>query len=657
MVRIRRSRRSLPAAAAVVGVVTTVAAVLLLALVVCTSPSPAAAVEAAGDAAEDGGFGAEAGGDLDPDTVDLGGPDDLSGPTGEEEVDDDEPDLPPSAAETPKDPEATAAIDPPTGPSASVYTAPSAAGAFFLETFQGDWESTWVKSGISKFSGPWAVGGGAAPGIPGDKSLIVTRRARHYGISAPASTGDLAGKDFVLQYEVKLEDGLTCGGAYLKLPAAPFKDLLKFDSDTPYSIMFGPDKCGATDKVHFIFQSKHPKTGKMTEHHLKSPPPIAAADKKTHLYTLAVLANGSYSVSVDGEVKRNGELSEDFEPPVQPAEEIDDAEDTKPSDWVDEAKISDPEATKPDDWDEDAPAEIPDAAAVMPDNWLVDEPAKIPDPNAKKAEAWDDEEDGEWTAPLVDNPKCADAGCGEWTRPMIANPAYKGKWTAPMVDNPAYRGVWKPRKIPNPDYYEVGAVKLLPVEAVGVEIWSMDQGILFDNVLLGNDVSGASGFADATWKVKKAAEDEVSAAEAKKAKEEAKEAEAGKDPAPGLAAKVLAMLSTAEHALQPLEQMVRDSGLEPVLDKLVVAGVRTPMLLCAAAPLAVVVMLLSCMGGRRKRPTPAMPAAASAPVVPVVPVVPADGAEPAAESIDKPAVAGVSVEAVGVRKRRGAREE
>lgn len=240
---------------------------------------------------------------------------------------------------------------------------------------------------------------------------------------------------------------------------------------------------------------------------------------------------------------------------------------------------------------------------------------------------------------------------------MIANPAYKGKWTAPMVDNPAYRGVWKPRKIPNPDYYEVGAVKLLPVEAVGVEIWSMDQGILFDNVLLGNDVSGASGFADATWKVKKAAEDEVSAAEAKKAKEEAKEAEAGKDPAPGLAAKVLAMLSTAEHALQPLEQMVRDSGLEPVLDKLVVAGVRTPMLLCAAAPLAVVVMLLSCMGGRRKRPTPAMPAAASAPVVPVVPVVPADGAEPAAESIDKPAVAGVSVEAVGVRKRRGAREE
>ena len=32
----------------------------------------------------------------------------------------------------------------------------------------------------------------------------------------------------------------------------------------------------------------------------------------------------------------------------------DDPEDTKPADWVDEAKITDPHATKPADWDEDA---------------------------------------------------------------------------------------------------------------------------------------------------------------------------------------------------------------------------------------------------------------------------------------------------------------
>lgn len=67
----------------------------------------------------------------------------------------------------------------------------------------------------------------------------------------------------------------------------------------------------------------------------------------------------------------------------------------------------------------------------------------------------DDEMDGEWEAPLINNPKCADApGCGEWKAPVIDNPNYKGKWRPPMIDNPNYRGKWTPRKIPNPDYYE-----------------------------------------------------------------------------------------------------------------------------------------------------------------------------------------------------------
>ena len=39
-------------------------------------------------------------------------------------------------------------------------------------------------------------------------------------------------------------------------------------------------------------------------------------------------------------------------PSVNPPKEIDDPEDKKPADWVDEAKIDDPDASKPDDWDE-----------------------------------------------------------------------------------------------------------------------------------------------------------------------------------------------------------------------------------------------------------------------------------------------------------------
>lgn len=51
----------------------------------------------------------------------------------------------------------------------------------------------------------------------------------------------------------------------------------------------------------------------------------------------------------------------------------------------------------------------------------------------------DDEEDGEWEAPQIDNPNCKAVGCGEWKRPSIKNPNYKGKWTAPLIANPDYK--------------------------------------------------------------------------------------------------------------------------------------------------------------------------------------------------------------------------
>ena len=49
---------------------------------------------------------------------------------------------------------------------------------------------------------------------------------------------------------------------------------------------------------------------------------------------------------------KSGNLLLSMLPSVNPPKEIDDPDDKKPEDWVDEAKIDDPEATKPDDWDE-----------------------------------------------------------------------------------------------------------------------------------------------------------------------------------------------------------------------------------------------------------------------------------------------------------------
>lgn len=56
---------------------------------------------------------------------------------------------------------------------------------------------------------------------------------------------------------------------------------------------------------------------------------------------------------------------------------------------------------------------------------------------------WDDEEDGEWQAPLIDNPKCEGiSGCGPWSPPIIDNPEYKGEWKAKRIPNPDYKVIY-----------------------------------------------------------------------------------------------------------------------------------------------------------------------------------------------------------------------
>jgi len=221
-------------------------------------------------------------------------------------------------------------------------------------------------------------------------------------------------------------------------------------------------------------------------------------------------------ILIDGEEKKNANFlsAEDFEPPLIPAKTIPDPDDKKPEDWDERAKIPDPSAAKPDDWDEDAPMEIEDEEAVKPEGWLDDEPEEIDDPEATKPEDWDDEEDGEWEAPKIDNPKCETGpGCGEWKRPMKRNPAYKGKWNAPLIDNPNYKGIWKPQEIPNPDYFELEKPDFEPVAAIGIEIWTMQDGILFDNILIAKDEKTAESYRETTWKPKFEVEKEKQKAE------------------------------------------------------------------------------------------------------------------------------------------------
>ncbi|KAJ6800931.1 calnexin-like protein [Iris pallida] len=411
-----------------------------------------------------------------------------------------------------------------------------ASDPLFYESFDEPFEGRWITSEKEEYQGAWKHSKSEGHD---DYGLLVSEKARKYAIVKELDEPvNLKDGTVVLQFETRLQNGLECGGAYLKYlrPQEAGWISKEFDNESPYSIMFGPDKCGSTNKVHFILKHKNPKTGKYVEHHLKYPPSVPS-DKLTHVYSAILKPDNELLILIDGEEKKKASFlsSEDFEPALIPSKTIPDPDDKKPEDWDERAKIPDPNAVKPDDWDEDAPMEIEDEDAVKPEGWLDDEPEEIDDPEAKKPEDWDDEEDGEWEAPKIDNPKCEEApGCGEWKRPSKRNPAYKGKWHAPLIDNPSYKGIWKPQEIPNPEYFELDRPDFEPIAAIGIEIWTMQDGILFDNILIASDEKVAESYREKNWRPKYDAEKE------KQKKEEA--AAAGPDGLSGMQKRVFDVL-------------------------------------------------------------------------------------------------------------------
>ncbi|XP_010154260.1 PREDICTED: calmegin [Eurypyga helias] len=401
---------------------------------------------------------------------------------------------------------------------AVVYQTPKPTGeVYFTETFDGELTG-WVLSKtkkedteeITKYDGRWEAEELKENTVPGDRGLVLKSVAKHHAISAMLTKPFVFNsKPLIVQYEVNFQDGIDCGGAYVKLlSSSDDLNLEYFFDKTPYTIMFGPDKCGEDYKLHFIFRHRNPKTGEYDEKHAKRPDIDLKKfylDKKTHLYTLVLKPDDTFEMLIDQSVVGKGSLLEDMVPPVNPPKEIEDPRDKKPDDWDERPKIPDPNAVKPDDWDEDEPSKIEDPDAVKPEGWLDDEPQYVPDPNAKKPKDWDEEMDGEWEAPQIPNPKCETApGCGHWVRPMKNNPNYKGKWKAPMIDNPNYQGIWSPRKISNPDYFEdPHPFEMTTVSAIGLELWSMTSDIYFDNFIICSEKEVADRWAADGWGLKK----------------------------------------------------------------------------------------------------------------------------------------------------------
>jgi len=320
-------------------------------------------------------------------------------------------------------------------------------------------------------------------GLDTESTRLKTQKdASFYAISSNIDEPlDNSDKPLVLLLTVKHEQSIDCGGGYLKLMNA-LEDSSKFDGDTQYEIMFGPDFCGSTRKVHAILRHGE-------ENLLINKDVSATNDLWTHRYVFVLNPDNTFEIKVDGESKRKGDVKEfwDFELP----KEINDPEISKPKDWVDDPMMVDPEDEEPEDW--------------VKEEMIVD-------PDATKPEDWDDEDDGDWEAPL------------------IGNPDYKGPWSPREIDNPDYKGAWEHPKIPNPDYKEVvNPAHRLPINYVGFDLWQVKSGTLFGDIVLADSEEDVESMMWDAEKVEAEKEAKKAYDEANKPPEEEKEEDEDED--------------------------------------------------------------------------------------------------------------------------------
>ncbi|XP_044740050.1 calreticulin [Chrysoperla carnea] len=277
-----------------------------------------------------------------------------------------------------------------------------------------------------------------------DQGLQTSQDARFYALSHKFPPFSNEGKELVIQFSVKHEQNIDCGGGYIKVFDCKLNQE-DMHGESPYEIMFGPDICGpSTKKVHVIFSYKG-------QNHLIKKDIRCKDDVYTHYYTLVVRPDNTYEVLIDGESDTKGSLEEDW-------------------DFLPPRKIKDPEAKKPEDWDDNE--KIPDPDDKKPEDWDV--PEHIPDPEATKPDDWDDEMDGEWEPPMIDNPE------------------YKGVWTPKQINNPNFKGIWEHPLIDNPEFTaDDNLYRRDEICAVGFDLWQVKAGTIFDNVLVTDDINYA----------------------------------------------------------------------------------------------------------------------------------------------------------------------
>ncbi|XP_058513571.1 calreticulin-3 [Ochotona princeps] len=340
------------------------------------------------------------------------------------------------------------------------------ATVYFQEEFlDGErWRNRWVQSTNNSQFGHFRLSSGKFYGHKEkDKGLQTAQNGRFYAISARFKPFSNKGKTLVLQYTVKHEQKMDCGGGYVKLFPADV-DQRNLSGTSQYYIMFGPDICGFDiKKVHVILHFKN-------QYHANKKSIRCKVDGFTHLYALVLRPDLSYEVKIDGQSIESGSIEHDWN--VTSLKKMARSS-AGPEAWAQSAE------DKSQDWEK----HFLDAGASEPRDWNSDLDA-------------------------------------DFQAPMLQKPPYQDGLKPEGID----KHVWLHRKMKSTNSLtEYDLAEFENIGAVGLDLWQVRAGTIFDNFLITDDEEYAENFGKATWGETKGPEKEMDAIQAKEEMKKARE--------------------------------------------------------------------------------------------------------------------------------------
>uniref|UniRef100_A0A5S6QV96 Calreticulin n=1 Tax=Trichuris muris TaxID=70415 RepID=A0A5S6QV96_TRIMR len=305
-----------------------------------------------------------------------------------------------------------------------------------------EWKNRWVQSKHKSDYGVVNISHGSFYGdAQAGVGLQTTQDSRFYAVSRKFDNplGNIS-KALVIQFSVKHEQKIDCGGAYIKLLSAKVNQT-DFHSDSPYYIMFGPDICADAKVLRIIFNYN----GTYFTWNQKV---SCKAGRLTHVYTLIIHHNLTYDVLIDLRVAKSGLLLEDFEfsDPI-----------SKPN--AKTGKLSSSEGMPP---SSNLNPEAPTQGDTLDKNFEDHDVSK------SSAKSCGNKNDGE----KKEEKHTCSADSQEPT-----TKAYKLQF----MDLNFYKGIG----------------------ALGIDVWQVKSGTIFDNILVTDDKEYAVRFAKLTWQLYK----------------------------------------------------------------------------------------------------------------------------------------------------------